>query len=264
MAATCSLRPTSSASSSMHSWSIMVESMSAMQDFLAPRPAVAGRRRRSVRPQARRAGIAVASRFADAVGQGEVAGDAFGQPGDGACADRRGRHIRQRPRQTARGGMGNQRGDERHRKNPAGRGRIRNAILIAGPTASGKSRAGAGTRRAPRRRHRQRRFHAGLFGARRADRAADRRRTRARAASPLRPCPSRHRLFDRRLAARRARACRQRRACRTRAPIFVGGTGLYFRALAEGISEMPDIPHRSASAGATNWPTRAPTSCTAS
>lgn len=27
-----------------------------------------------------------------------------------------------------------------------------------------------------------------------------------------------------------------------RRPIFVGGTGLYFRALAEGISEMPDIP----------------------
>ena len=25
-------------------------------------------------------------------------------------------------------------------------------------------------------------------------------------------------------------------------PIFVGGTGLYFRALAEGLSEMPDIP----------------------
>ncbi|MER8983231.1 tRNA (adenosine(37)-N6)-dimethylallyltransferase MiaA [Mesorhizobium sp. M0870] len=29
-----------------------------------------------------------------------------------------------------------------------------------------------------------------------------------------------------------------------RAVIFVGGTGLYFRALAEGISEMPDIPQR--------------------
>ncbi|MBZ9797934.1 tRNA (adenosine(37)-N6)-dimethylallyltransferase MiaA [Mesorhizobium sp. ES1-4] len=28
----------------------------------------------------------------------------------------------------------------------------------------------------------------------------------------------------------------------SRRPIFVGGTGLYFRALAEGISEMPDIP----------------------
>lgn len=27
-----------------------------------------------------------------------------------------------------------------------------------------------------------------------------------------------------------------------RAPIFVGGTGLYFRALVEGISQMPDIP----------------------
>ncbi|TPI27335.1 tRNA (adenosine(37)-N6)-dimethylallyltransferase MiaA [Mesorhizobium sp. B3-2-1] len=30
----------------------------------------------------------------------------------------------------------------------------------------------------------------------------------------------------------------------SRRPIFVGGTGLYFRALAEGISEMPDIPQR--------------------
>ncbi len=29
-----------------------------------------------------------------------------------------------------------------------------------------------------------------------------------------------------------------------RTAIFVGGTGLYFRALAEGISEMPDIPQR--------------------
>ena len=29
-----------------------------------------------------------------------------------------------------------------------------------------------------------------------------------------------------------------------RVPIFVGGTGLYFRALAEGLSEMPDIPER--------------------
>ena len=27
-----------------------------------------------------------------------------------------------------------------------------------------------------------------------------------------------------------------------RRPIFVGGTGLYFRALAEGISDMPDVP----------------------
>lgn len=30
----------------------------------------------------------------------------------------------------------------------------------------------------------------------------------------------------------------------SRRPIFVGGTGLYFRALAEGISEMPDIPRQ--------------------
>ena len=31
-------------------------------------------------------------------------------------------------------------------------------------------------------------------------------------------------------------------AFRDRIPVFVGGTGLYFRALVEGISEMPDIP----------------------
>ncbi|MCA0046621.1 tRNA (adenosine(37)-N6)-dimethylallyltransferase MiaA [Mesorhizobium sp. B283B1A] len=30
----------------------------------------------------------------------------------------------------------------------------------------------------------------------------------------------------------------------SRRPIFVGGTGLYFRALAEGISDMPDIPQQ--------------------
>ncbi|MEI9414087.1 tRNA (adenosine(37)-N6)-dimethylallyltransferase MiaA [Mesorhizobium sp. Cs1321R2N1] len=30
----------------------------------------------------------------------------------------------------------------------------------------------------------------------------------------------------------------------SRRPIFVGGTGLYFRALTEGISEMPEIPQR--------------------
>ena len=31
-------------------------------------------------------------------------------------------------------------------------------------------------------------------------------------------------------------------AFREKAPVFVGGTGLYFRALVEGISEMPEIP----------------------
>ena len=31
-------------------------------------------------------------------------------------------------------------------------------------------------------------------------------------------------------------------ALAARPVIFVGGTGLYFRALAEGISDMPDIP----------------------
>ena len=64
--------------------------------------------------------------------------------------------------------------------------------------------AGAGPRRAHRRRHRQHRFHAGLFGARRADGAAGATRiSRARRIASTAMSIPRRRLFDRRLAARR-------------------------------------------------------------
>ncbi len=162
------------------------------------------------------------------------------EPGDGACADRLGRHSRQRLRQTARSRMGNQRGDERHRQT-GGEGRIRNAILIGRANRQRQVAAGAGACRRAGRHDRQRRLHAGLFGARRVDGAAER-GAMSRAASALRSRRPRYRLFDRRLDARRCFACRQRQALRTWPPIFVGGTGLYFRALEEGISEMPDIP----------------------
>ena len=79
-------------------------------------------------------------RLAEAFGQGEVAGDVFGEPGDRACADRRGRHIRQRPRQSSRAaGWEISVATSGMERSGGATGRIRNAILIAGPTASGKS-----------------------------------------------------------------------------------------------------------------------------
>ena len=47
-------------------------------------------------------------------------------------------------------------------------------------------------------------------------------------------------------------------------PVFVGGTGLYFRALVGGISEMPEIPERCASGGGTSLRNRGRPSCTGS
>ena len=58
-----------------------------------------------------------------------------------ACADRR-EAIFASVRESARPtGWRNKRGDKRHGKirREAGEGRVKNAILIAGPTASGKS-----------------------------------------------------------------------------------------------------------------------------
>ena len=89
-------------------------------------------------------------------------------------------------------------------------------------------------------------------------------RARACAASSLRPCRAR------RPPIRPARWLRDvirlidDGALEGRRPIFVGGTGLYFRALAEGISEMPEIPDMCATAGATGCWRRGRSSCTRS
>ena len=101
--------------------------------------------------------------------------------------------------------------------------------------------AGARSRRAPRRRHRQHRFHAGLFGARRADGAAERRRAR-RAPHLLYGHVHPGIAYSTGAWLRDVVALVDGGTLSDAPPIFVGGTGLYFRALAEGISEMPDIP----------------------
>lgn len=126
-------------------------------------------------------------------------------------------------------------------ENSGGEGRIRNAILIAGPTASGKSRAA-------------------LELAERVGGAIVNTDS-MQVYSVLdvltaRPAPEETRRAPHLLYGhvhpgvaystgawmRDVVALANQRRLAGRRPIFVGGTGLYFRALEDGISRMPDIP----------------------
>ncbi len=156
----------------------------------------------------------------------------------------RGRRSGAQRRGRARGDpVGNQRGDERTWRSIRGderpAGRVKNAILIAGPTASGKSalalelaeRTGGVVINAD-----SMQVYAVLdvLTARPARRGSG-----TRAAPPLRARRSAHRLFDGRLAARRREHGRgpDRRAGdlhRRHRPLFPRA--------GRGHSEMPDIP----------------------
>ena len=269
MAATRSLTPISSASSSMHSWSIMVESMSAIRIFFRRSPA--SWTITSIGSDASR-GAQRRVRFGDVgrLGQGEIAGDALGQPDDQrlrrptatAIFASAGDNARPAGWETsvATSGMENSGGQP-------GEGRVKNAILIAGPTASGKSALALDLAEREGRRHRQRRFHAGLFGARRADRAAERRRARAAyricstAMSIRRTAYSTGawlRDVSSVIAARRGGRMRASGRSSSAAP------GSISARLTEGISRNArHSARRSATAGATSWQgARARPSCT--
>ena len=119
--------------------------------------------------------------------------------------------------------------------------RKRRAILIAGPTASGKSRLALGLAE---------RLGGVVINAdsmqvyrelRILTAPADARGGSAGAARALRLRQRRGGLFGRALCGRRGaghrRGTRRRAAC----PIIVGGTGLYFKVLLEGLSPVPPI-----------------------
>ena len=115
-------------------------------------------------------------------------------------------------------------------------------LVIAGPTGSGKSTLALDAAEDVRRHHHQRRQHAGLPRAARADRAADASGRSAGAAPPLRRPVGR--ASDARPAAGSAwRGPRSTRlAAAGRLPIVVGGTGLYLTALMKGLAEVPEVP----------------------
>ena len=115
------------------------------------------------------------------------------------------------------------------------------ALIVAGPTASGKSALALDLARAARRRGDQRRFHAGLSRTAGADGAADAGGGGARAAPPLWRAPGGG-GGQRRLVAGAALAEMAAARAAGRLPILCGGTGLYFLSLTEGLSAPPPVP----------------------
>ncbi len=114
------------------------------------------------------------------------------------------------------------------------------AVLLMGPTASGKSAVALAIADALSGRDRQRRLGAGV--SRHGHRHRQARRGDARSRVP-------HHLIDiidpdrgvlgGTLSRRRARARSTASAARGRVPLLVGGTMLYFKALREGLSNLP-------------------------
>ena len=98
--------------------------------------------------------------------------------------------------------------------------------------------AGAGDGRRPD----QRRFDAGLSRSAHHHRATRRRGGGEGAASPVRPCRRRGQLFGRACGLRPRGRARRGGSARAALPIFVGGTGLYFKALTQGLSGIPSVP----------------------
>ena len=177
------------------------------------------------------------------------------EPANSACADRPRRHIRKRRRQGACRRDGKSAWQRAASKIPAGRrarAASKNAILIAGPTASGKSALALDL--AER--------HGGVIVntdsmqgysvLERADGAADRCRTRPRAALSLRPCPPVDCLFDRRLAARCDAADRRAARFRRDRRSSSAAPGSISARLQRAFRKCPTFRSRSAIAGATN------------
>ena len=173
---------------------------------------------------------------------GQVAGDGRGKPVCPACADGACRLICERLRKRARGRIGDQSCDEGHGEGRSA-GMLENAILIAGPTASGKSRlalelarpSGATVVNAD-----SMQVYSILRVLTARPNEAEMEAVPHALYGHVHPSEaySTGRWLDE--VAELVRGGRFDHA----APIFVGGTGLYFKALLEGLSPMPDIPTR--------------------
>ncbi|RVA01184.1 tRNA (adenosine(37)-N6)-dimethylallyltransferase MiaA, partial [Mesorhizobium sp. M7A.F.Ca.CA.002.05.1.1] len=131
----------------------------------------------------------------------------------------------------------------KHSGGQAGKGRVKNAILIAGPTASGKSALALDL--AERRggvivNTDSMQGYSVLDVLTARPEAADLARALHYLYGHVHPATA----YSTGAWLRDVMKLIEDGTFSERPVIFVGGTGLYFRALAEGISEMPDIPQR--------------------
>src|SRR5215831_10828142 len=236
--ATWSFSPTKSASSSMHSWPIMVESMSARKSFLR-RVAIGcttmsiGRSPRAAR---RRASTALMSSLpVKGISTATSLNSHFALPGEGSTASAPSTIV------LSSAGFSGLQMRVATRDMQAGFHGLRKAVLIAGPTASGKSALALDLAQE----------HGGVvINADSMQVYRDLRIITARPTAEEEACVP-HRLYGHVDAAINfsagawiadaAKALQEARA-QNRLPIFVGGSGLYFKALTRGLSAVPPIP----------------------
>ena len=218
----------------MHSWPIMVESMSARNSRLRRRAAGCTTTSIGAR-RARRAGASATLLVEVAAGVKEMSAampgsSHFGSPAALGKPRARARATRHRARVRR-----DRRSGSRHESCDAGPSTRCAATRAAycRPDRERQVGAGAGAGRAPRRRRHQCRFHAGLSRPARHHRAAELRRRRARRTGSTATSMRRRTIRSGAGAATCARRWRTRRAGRV--PILVGGTGLYFKALTQGL-----------------------------
>src|SRR3984957_14779482 len=237
--ATCAFRPAKSASSSMHSWPIMVESMSASRSFLRRKPSGcttmsigrsprAWRRRASM---ARRSSLPVKGISTATSSNSHCAG-----PGEGSSARAPSTTVL-----SSAGSAGLQISVATRDMQVSSHPENNNAVLIAGPTASGKSALAL-------------EFAAATGGVIiNADSMQVYRDLEVITARPTAEEGRRvlHRLYGEVDAAinfsagawlAAAAAVLAEARAPNRPPIFTGGSGLYFKALTRGLSAVPPIP----------------------
>src|SRR5712675_344764 len=238
MAATCAFSPAKSASSSMHSWPIMVESMSARKSFLrlSARGCTTMSIGRSPRAWRRRASIALISSLpSKGISTATSLNSHCALPGEGRTARAPSTMV------ESSAGLAGLQMRVATRDMQSGSQGWSKAVLIAGPTASGKSALALELAQ-----------KAGgvVINTDSMQVYRDLRIITARP-TPAEEAKVPHLLYGHVDAAINfsaghwvtdaAAALAQARA-QNRLPIFVGGTGLYFKALTRGLSAVPPIP----------------------
>src|SRR5882757_10473826 len=242
MAATWALSPAKSASSSMHSWPIMVESMSARKSFLRRpiRGCTTMSIGRSPRAWRRRASIALtaslpASWLSNGMSTATSLNSHCAGPGEGSTARAPSTMV------ESSAGLAGLQISVATRDMQADSRLLDKAVLIAGPTASGKSALALALAQ---------RTGGVVINADSMQVYRDLRIITAR------PTPAEEALVPHRLyghvdaavnfsagawVADAAKILEQAQA-EHRLPIFAGGSGLYFKALTRGLSAVPPIP----------------------
>src|SRR3954471_14097565 len=243
MPATCALSPAKSASSSMHSWPIMVESMSARKSFLRRNAAGCTTMSigRSPRAFCRRASIALMSAWllkdwpSKGISTATSSNSHCAAPGEGSTARAPSTMV------ESSAGLAGLQMRVATRDMQTGSQGWSKAVLIAGPTASGKSALAFELAQ---------KTGGIVINADSMQVYRDLRIITARP-TPAEEADVPHRLYGHVDAAVNfsagawvadaAKILAEAHA-EKRLPIFVGGSGLYFKALTRGLSAVPPIP----------------------